>query len=195
MANIYDIAFILTAYLMGSICTGYYLVRIRKGVDIRDHYSGSVGARNVSRLLGRSGFLLTLFGDFLKGALYMYIAAKFVTAEVTLPLIAISLVLGHVYPVFLNFQGGKGVATSFGVLSVFSPDVLFIMIISAFPVFAIFRSSMRALLASSFGIPLSMMVLDGTSLMFLTITVVHGITLYAHRTNIIQLVQINNKGV
>ena len=65
------------AYFIGCFTTGYYLVRLRTGKDIREMGSGSAGARNVGRFLGKSGFFLTMLGDFIKGALAVWLARKF----------------------------------------------------------------------------------------------------------------------
>lgn len=112
-------ATLLSAYLLGCLTTGYYLVRLRRGADIRTLGSGNVGARNVGRVLGWPGFSLTLVGDFTKGALAVLLARHF-TQDHTLRAVAmLAVVAGHLWPVQLRFQGGKGVATSLGALLAF----------------------------------------------------------------------------
>lgn len=116
-----DIIFILFAYLLGGICTGYYLVRFRAKVDVREQGSGGVGARNVGRLLGRSGFIITLLGDGLKGVLAVALARMF---EISLPAVALVLVAviaGHVWPLALRFRGGRGIATAVGAYLAYDP--------------------------------------------------------------------------
>lgn len=109
----------LGAYLLGCCTTGYYLVRWRTGQDIRELGSGSVGARNVSRILGAPGFILTVSGDFAKGVLAIW-AARHFTAELRLVALAmLAVVAGHIWPAQLRFRGGKGMATSLGALCVF----------------------------------------------------------------------------
>ena len=71
----YALICIVGAYLLGSTCTGYFLVRIKTSLDIRDHGSGGVGARNVGRLLGPAGFMATFIGDALKGLLAVVLAS------------------------------------------------------------------------------------------------------------------------
>jgi len=107
---------LLGAYALGCFATGYYLVRLRTGRDIRDIQSGSTGARNVGRLLGWSGFALTVFGDFAKGGLAVAIARQWTHAPRLAALAMLAVVAGHIWPAQLRFRGGKGVATSLGAL-------------------------------------------------------------------------------
>ncbi len=107
-------------YLLGCFTSGYYLVRARLGKDIRKLGSGSVGARNVGRVLGTPGFVLTLLGDSAKGALAVLLAGKWTGPHSSATMVAMVAVAGgHLWPVQLKFHGGKGVATSLGALLVF----------------------------------------------------------------------------
>jgi glycerol-3-phosphate acyltransferase PlsY len=109
----------VSAYLLGCCTTGYYLVRWRTGQDIRQLGSGSVGARNVSRVLGWPGFISTVLGDWSKGALAVW-AAQHYTADARLVALAmVAVVAGHIWPVQLRLHGGKGMATSVGALCFF----------------------------------------------------------------------------
>jgi acyl phosphate:glycerol-3-phosphate acyltransferase len=109
----------LVAYALGCFTTGYYLVRWRTGQDIRDGGSGSVGARNVGRLLGWRGFGLTVLGDFGKGALAVWAAGHFTTDDSLLALAVLGVVAGHVWPAQLHFRGGKGMASALGALVIY----------------------------------------------------------------------------
>jgi len=109
----------LGAYILGCFTTGYYLVRRRVGEDIRELGSGSVGARNVGRFLGGSGFIVTLFGDFAKGAVAVWAAGQFSHDTRLLALSMLAVVAGHIWPAQLFFRGGKGVATSLGALAIY----------------------------------------------------------------------------
>ena len=112
--SIEDVMAIALSYFLGGICTGYYLVRIRKGIDIRDQGSGGVGARNVGRVLGRGGFSITLLGDALKGAAPILLSHSLGFQEPLTAYLLVSVVIGHVWPLLLQFRGGRGVATAFG---------------------------------------------------------------------------------
>jgi acyl phosphate:glycerol-3-phosphate acyltransferase len=109
----------LVGYFLGCFATGYYLVRTRLGADIREMGSGNIGARNVGRVLGKSGFLLTVFGDFGKGALAVWLANEWTAEDDFASLAMLAAVAGHLWPAQLKFHGGKGVATSLGALLVF----------------------------------------------------------------------------
>jgi glycerol-3-phosphate acyltransferase PlsY len=104
----------ILGYALGCLCTGYYWVRWRTGRDIRTLGSGSVGARNVGRLLGKSGFLVTLLGDFAKGSFAVWLARELGTVPWGTGLAVPAVVLGHIYPAPLGFRGGRGVATFLG---------------------------------------------------------------------------------
>ena len=109
----------LGAYLIGGFATGYYLVRLRTGQDIRELGSGSIGARNVGRVLGKTGFFLTLLGDFAKGALAILAARHYSSNDLFAAVALLFVVAGHIWPLLLGFRGGKGIATSLGALLVF----------------------------------------------------------------------------
>ena len=109
----------LLAYLLGCLATGYYLVRWRTGEDVRQVGSGSVGARNVSRILGWPGFVLTVLGDAGKGAVAVWGARQFTTDERLVALAMLAVVTGHIWPAQLRMRGGKGMATSVGALCLF----------------------------------------------------------------------------
>jgi acyl phosphate:glycerol-3-phosphate acyltransferase len=104
------------AYLLGSIPFGYLIVRFKEGRDVRSSGSGNIGATNVLRTSGRSGAVLTLALDAAKGYLAVWLAgAVSAGSPQAVGLAAIVVVLGHLFPVFLKFKGGKGVATVLGV--------------------------------------------------------------------------------
>ena len=111
---------IILAYIIGSIPTGYIIVKTKTGDDIRTIGSGSTGATNVKRVLGKKWFFITLLLDAFKGALPVVLAKLFVTVGVTLGLApvlaAIAVIIGHSKSCFLNFQGGKSVASGVGTI-------------------------------------------------------------------------------
>lgn len=115
--SLYFLSLIIFGYLLGSIPPGYLLSKA-KGIDIRKIGSGSIGATNVVRALGKKWGLLVLVLDLLKGAIPVYLAFKFLVFDWQIALVAIAPVLGHIFPVWLGFKGGKGVATTLGVIFV-----------------------------------------------------------------------------
>jgi glycerol-3-phosphate acyltransferase PlsY len=112
----------LIAYLLGSIPFGYLMVRWRRGIDVRETGSRSIGATNVMRSLGVPGFLATFALDFGKGALAVRLASKLTANDPRwVAAAAVAAVLGHIAPVWLKFRGGKGVATGVGVFTALAP--------------------------------------------------------------------------
>lgn len=123
-----SISVLLTAYLLGSIPFGYLLVRFFRNEDIRATGSGNIGATNVVRSGAKALGVLTLLLDLLKGVAAVLLAAHFASRTASGPSdlmvgAAVAAVLGHVFPVWLGFRGGKGVATALGVFLVLAPTV------------------------------------------------------------------------
>lgn len=131
---------VIIAYLIGSIPFGYLIVRGKGGGDVRATGSGGTGATNVSRRAGKVAGVLTLVLDALKGSVAVLVA-KFalgtsVNAEWWIAAAAIATIVGHIFPVWLGFRGGKGVATGVGIFLILAPvallcaGVLFVAIVS-----------------------------------------------------------------
>ena len=116
--NIYAAAMLWLAlgYLFGSLPTGYVVVRAKTGQDIRTVGSGNIGATNVGRVLGKKWAVIVTIVDMLKGGAAVMLCRSFGGADIAVAAAALGAVLGHNYPVWLNFRGGKGVATTFGTL-------------------------------------------------------------------------------
>jgi acyl phosphate:glycerol-3-phosphate acyltransferase len=118
---------VASSYVIGCFTAGYYLVRYRTGVDVRKSGSGSAGATNVGRMLGKAGFCATLALDMVKGALVAW-AVLHLGLEPRIQLLSmIAVVAGHIWPAQLHFRGGKGVATLLGVVVVSDVQALLIM--------------------------------------------------------------------
>ncbi len=127
-------ALFILSYLAGGIPTGYLLARWLKGIDIREHGSGNPGAANVYRIVGRTAGGLTLFVDALKGFFPVLLARQCFPQDYNIQIACGALaILGHVWTIFLNFRGGKGVATSAGVFVALLPRP----ILGALAVFAL----------------------------------------------------------
>jgi glycerol-3-phosphate acyltransferase PlsY len=104
---------VLFAYLLGSVPTGYILGSVA-GVDVRKAGSGNIGATNVARVVGKRYAILTLVADIAKGFVPVIVALNIGLAPTATAFVGIAAFLGHLYPVFLRFRGGKGVATALG---------------------------------------------------------------------------------
>ena len=119
-------ALIALGYLLGSIPSGY-IVGTLAGIDIRSAGSGNIGATNVARIVGKRLGVLTLLADTAKGYVPVFIALRIGLGPAAIALVAIAAFLGHLYPLFLRFQGGKGVATAFGALLATAPAATLIL--------------------------------------------------------------------
>ncbi|UNC92471.1 glycerol-3-phosphate 1-O-acyltransferase PlsY [Candidatus Contubernalis alkaliaceticus] len=122
------------SYLLGSISFGYLFVKYLKGVDIREHGSGSTGATNIMRILGVGPGVTVFLLDALKGFFSVY-AAKTLTGNPYIEIAsAVAVVAGHNWPLFFGFKGGRGIATSLGALTGLFPKVTLILAIIGFSV-------------------------------------------------------------
>ena len=137
------------AFLLGSIPTGLILSFYFTEIDVRQAGSGNIGATNVTRLTGKKLGALTLLGDALKGSLAVLLALHIMDSPFGVSLVALSVFLGHCYSVFLNFNGGKGVAVAFGDFLVLAPGAALLALLVWLLVFyRLRRSSLGALIAA-----------------------------------------------
>ncbi|MGQ9492753.1 MAG: glycerol-3-phosphate 1-O-acyltransferase PlsY [Anaerolineae bacterium] len=118
-------------YLLGSFPTGYMIARVWKGVDPRQYGSGRTGGTNILRTAGRGPALLTVIGDFLKGALSVWLARALLGTSIAAVIAGLAAVLGHNRSIFLRFRGGAGSMTNAGVIFVLAPHVLPFMAVAA----------------------------------------------------------------
>jgi glycerol-3-phosphate acyltransferase PlsY len=127
------------SYLLGTIPFGYMLVRIFRGQDVRQLGSGNIGATNVSRTSPVLG-LLTLVLDGLKGLTAVWITrALFPGQPFLLGTAAVLAIIGHMFPLWLKFRGGKGVATGLGSFALLAPKIVLVMVVIFIAIFLIFR--------------------------------------------------------
>lgn len=191
--------FILLAYLIGSIPTGFIIVKIFKNIDIRTVGSGSTGATNVKRVMGKNWFFLVMILDAIKGALPVILSILFVSKFSNIGLCpvlsAIAVILGHSKSIFLNFTGGKSVASGVGTILALNWQVGLIVfliwsIIAWFSKY-ISLASMIALLLS----PL-LMYLFKQPIAYILYTLLGAIYIvYLHRENISRLIKGNENKV
>ncbi len=149
---ILEFLFLILTYLIAAIPFGYVLTKKFHGKDVRSAGSGNIGATNVVRVAGKKLGLLTLILDAFKGML-MVILARFLFdfsphLHLFLVFVAGVAVIGHVYPIYLNFKGGKGVATTIAVIVALDPIAGSIMILTWIGLFLIFRISAISSLVS-----------------------------------------------
>lgn len=175
---------ILVAYLIGTISPGYLLVKIIKGIDVRKTGSGSLGARNVGRILGRKGFYVTLLADIFKGAAAVYLLVALQCPPFVTVSASIAVIAGHVWPVWLGFRGGKGIATSIGVFAVLDQTVLLFGGILVVTLYVVTRRFLLSWLVSLLALPLIMFSLDYSRYTAIALLVTAFIIIFAHKDNI-----------
>ena len=175
---------VLGAYLLGCFAIGYYLVRARTGKDIREIESGSTGARNAGRVLGKPGFVLTVFGDFGKGALAVWSAREWTHNHHLAALAMLAVVAGHLWPAQLHFRGGKGVATSFGALLMFDYRVALTILVLFLGGYAVTRKSLFPAMFAFACLPLASLWFNRDGLTATLVVVLSAMILFAHRRNI-----------
>ena len=175
---------VLGAYLLGCFAIGYYLVRARTGKDIREIGSGSTGARNVGRVLGKPGFVLTAFGDFGKGALAVWSAREWTHNNHLAALAMLAVVAGHLWPAQLRFRGGKGAATSLGALLVFDYRIALTFAVLFLAGFAVMRKTVFPGMFAFACLPLASLWFNRDGLTATLVAVLSAIILLAHRRNL-----------
>jgi len=187
MISVEGILLVAGGYLVGSIPTGVILARLFSATDIRREGSGNIGATNVYRVLGAKLGVVTLLGDVVKGAVPVMLTRFFMGDEMWIASVALAAFLGHLYPLFLRFRGGKGVATALGVFMVIAPLVTAGAVIVFIVVVMRWKYVSLGSLAASASMPLFLgaggysMVYGGLSMM------IGGLIFYRHGDNIKRL--------
>ena len=179
-----QIIVVIVAYLIGSIPFGYLIVRGKIGADIRQTGSGGTGATNVSRRAGKVAGVVTLVLDAAKGSAAVLIAERVTHSDWAIAAAAIAVLVGHIFPVWLGFRGGKGVATGAGVFLVLAPvallcaGVLFLAI-----VFFTRYVSLGSMVAAA-AIPLFVWLLNDSRPLLFAAVLGALLIVFAHRGNI-----------
>lgn len=178
----------LLAYLFGSISSAIVVCRVMGLADPRSAGSQNPGATNVLRLGGKKAAVITLFGDALKGLLAVLVARSMSDQSAVIALVGIAVFLGHLYPVFFGFKGGKGVATSAGVFFGLSGLLGVLLLVVWLAAALAFRySSLAALLAAGAAPLLTMWLLPQPSYLAMSLAIA-GLLLWRHRENMRRLV-------
>ena len=189
------IIFIITAYLIGSIPTGIVVAKILGAPDPRAVGSGNIGATNVGRAAGKAAGIITLIGDVLKGflitllALYILGSSSEANSPLAISIVAFSVFLGHLFPVFLKFKGGKGVATTLGVFLAIGPFQAILALILFIIIVAIFKYVSVASMIASVSIPLLLNLSPATSPYIPLAVIISVLIILKHSDNIKRLIQ------
>ena len=188
-----NLLILFLGYLLGSFPSGYLAGRIAKGIDIRSLGSGSTGATNVLRHIGKRAAITVFLIDVFKGVISISLAKYFLLNDSWQVAIGISALIGHIWPVWLNWKGGKAVATGLGIFLGLSWQVgvatlgVFILMIT------LFRIVSLASITAALSLPLLMFISfqnSNTSLPFLVISLLAmALVFWRHRENIIRLMK------
>ncbi len=179
-----EIFLILGSYALGCFTTGYYLVRLRTGKDVRSLGSGNIGTRNVGRVIGRPCLVITVLGDAGKGAVVVLATSYFKLEAWAVMLAIIAVVAGHIWPVQLSLRGGKGIATSLGSLTVFDWQLVAVLIVITGLAFALARRFTPSGLMAVLLAPAASLALRQPPIVVLGVFTLTAIVLIAHRTDI-----------
>jgi acyl phosphate:glycerol-3-phosphate acyltransferase len=181
---------VLIAYLLGSIPTGFLMGKAR-GIDIREVGSGNIGATNVLRILGKPAGIFVLLADAAKGWLAAFVLARLLAAWFDPAGIdgfaicaGVAAILGHIYPCWLSFKGGKGIATSAGVLIAWVPLPLLIILTIWIVVFAFSRYVSLASICASFALPFAAWIVGESVTIVLVTAALAVLAIYKHKSNI-----------
>jgi glycerol-3-phosphate acyltransferase PlsY len=180
----------LFGYLLGSVPTGLLLTKLFSKVDPRKAGSKNIGATNIFRTAGKGLGILTLVGDVLKGMIPITIAIQLSVSDLWLAGVGLSTFLGHIFPIFLGFRGGKGVATALGVYLVISP----IAVLMEFLLFAGLVWKWRYISLGSISCATTIPVLiaffrSDSQAYFILSVIIAALILYRHQENIVRLLQ------
>ncbi|MBP2239889.1 glycerol-3-phosphate acyltransferase PlsY [Cytobacillus eiseniae] len=178
---------ILIAYLLGSIPSGLIIGKLFHGVDIREHGSGNLGGTNSFRVLGKKAGLIVTIADILKGTIAVSLPLIFGSEEIHRLIPGIFAVIGHMYPIFAGFKGGKAVATSGGVLLGYAYPMFFIMLLVFFICLYLTKYvSLASMLAAIVSVIYALIVWDLPLIFVVLILAVFVI--YRHRANINRII-------
>lgn len=185
----------IAAYLLGAIPFGLVFARLGGVEDLRQKGSGNIGATNVLRTAGKKAAILTLLADALKGYLPVLAAVKLGLGETATAVTAFAALAGHIFPVYLKFKGGKGVATGLGVVLGYMPAVGLGVICTWLFVAAVFRYSSLAALAACASLPLLALWLHPTGEAIVFSLVAGALIIFRHKENIQRLTQNKEKKI
>ncbi len=177
--------FVVCAYLLGSVSFAVLMSRAFRLPDPRTYGSGNPGATNMLRSGKKAAAALTLLGDAAKGGLAVWLAQYFIPGDYTLvAAVALAVFLGHLFPIFLRFKGGKGVATALGVLLALNVWLGLAALATWLLVALVFRLSSLAALLAAFSAPIYAILLDVPREYMLVSAVISLLLIWRHKSNI-----------
>lgn len=187
----YNLLILVTAYLLGSINTSIIVSKVMIGDDIRNHGSGNAGATNTLRTVGKKGALLVVLGDIFKTVLAVFIAELILKdGKQAIYIAGLGVVLGHNYPIFFKFKGGKGIIVSAVVIVAADPIIGAAVIIISVAVMAITRYvSLGSIVGAVLFLILSLIFHRQSSDFLVFAAILSLLAIYRHNGNILRLIR------
>lgn len=199
---------IIASYLIGAVPTAYWYGKLFKGIDIRQRGSGNIGATNALRVFGKTAGIIVLSIDVLKGCIpviffadYCLVKENLIHPDLVRLILGFTAIIGHIWTVFLNLNGGKGVATTFGVLLGLSfrinnfGIILGLIILTWFAVFAITRIVSLSSITSGIVLPLLVVIFHQSAPIIIFSFVVAAFIIFRHKANIRRLLEGKEKRI
>jgi glycerol-3-phosphate acyltransferase PlsY len=177
----------IVGYLIGNFASSYFMGKITKNIDIRDHGSGNAGATNTFRVLGVKAGVVVFICDVLKGVLATLIGLWLTKSQFGAALSGGMAVIGHNWPVFLNFKGGKGIASSFGLIITLFPNIGLILFVVAAALILCTRYVSLGSISGAVLFPILLVLFKQPLPIFIVGTILALIAIYRHKDNIIRL--------
>ena len=181
---------LILSYMIGSISSSIIISKVMTGEDIRKHGSGNAGATNALRVLGKKGGILTLLGDVVKTVAAIFIAKLILNNDISVYVAGIGAVLGHNYPLWFGFKGGKGIAVS--ITAILFADIRIGLIVLVFSLLIMIFTkyvSLGSVLGAVLCIVLSLIFRWDNKYYILFTVIVGVLAVYRHKANIVRLLK------
>lgn len=176
------------SYIIGNISASYLIAKYAAGIDIRKYGSGNAGATNVLRTLGKKAGVAAFLGDALKGVIAV-VLGRLIAGEDGQIFAGLFVVIGHNWPIFLNFKGGKGIATTIGVMTAINPYIVAAIVPIGIVIIIITKYVSLASIMGMIIFPIIMLFTHQNIKLVLFSFILSIMALYRHRTNIKKLME------
>ncbi len=190
MEAVYNLVILVVAYLLGSINTSIIVSRIFIGDDIRNHGSGNAGATNTLRIVGKKGAALVVVGDVLKAVISILIGKIISDSPTAVYIAGIGTVLGHNFPLYFKFKGGKGIIVSAVAIFFADPILGLVTVVSALSVMGISKYvSLGSILGAVLFVVLALVFRTADTSFIVFAAMLALLAVYMHRSNILRLIK------
>ncbi len=188
MEIVYNLIILVVAYLLGSINTSIIVSKIMIGDDIRNHGSGNAGATNTLRTVGKKGAIFVVLGDVLKAVAAVLVAKLISDSPNAVYIAGLGAVLGHNFPLYFRFKGGKGIIVSTVVILFADPLLGLITMIAAISIMAVSRYvSLGSVLGAVIFVVLALVFKNNNAEFIVFAIMLAFLAIYMHRSNIVRL--------